>query len=100
MPGNRPTVISHGNVAAARKVTRSGEVPAAAAHVTAGSVAPAEGMTTPARGVPTTAAAGMLRQCRPSARQNRSQRAYRQKNALALDTHLPLLAWPPRAVNS
>jgi hypothetical protein len=39
----------------------------------------------------TTTAAAMLRQCRPCARQDQSQRAYRQHNAFALDNHLPLL---------
>jgi hypothetical protein len=38
-----------------------------------------------------TTATAMLRQCRPCARQDQSQRAYRQQKAPALDNHMPLL---------
>ena len=78
----------------AREVTRSAKM--CTARVAAGTmtdrpVAAAHAMSA-CRSVSAATAAGMaLGQCRPSACQDQSQRANRQKNALALDAHLPLL---------
>jgi hypothetical protein len=85
---------SHRNVAAARKVPRSGEM-GAAARMPDRSVAAASGRvataTAAAMATTTAATASVLRQCRRGACQDQSQRAYRQQNAFALDIHVPLL---------
>jgi hypothetical protein len=91
---------SHRNVAAARKVPRSGEMGAAArmpdrsVAAASGRVATAAAMATAtaaAMATTTAATASVLRQCRRGACQDQSQRAYRQQNAFALDIHVPLL---------
>jgi hypothetical protein len=85
-------------------MTRAGKVPAAGTYMAAHSVTAAKGVasgcmaaaTGVAAAASVTATTGMaLRQCRSCACQDQSQRANRQKNALALDSHLFLLTKPP-----
>jgi hypothetical protein len=73
---------------ASGKMTASGKVPAGVAYrsVAAAEMTASRHMSTAA--VAAAPAAGMaLRQCRPSACQDQPQRANRQKNAFAPDTH-------------
>jgi len=70
-------VLCRGNMAAASEMTGPGKVSAAAAHMPNRSVAAAEGMAATSRSVASTGcmaatATAMLRQCRPSARQNQA----------------------------
>jgi hypothetical protein len=90
---------SHCNVTAARKVPGSREM-AAAAGVADRSVAAASGRVATATAMASPATAAVLRQCRPSACQDQSQRAHRQQNAFALDIHVPLLITQPRTADS
>ena len=74
-------MICRGYMTAACEMTRPGKVSAAAAHMPNRSVAAADGMATPSRGVASsrgmaaaaaTTTTAMLRQCRSRARQNQS----------------------------
>jgi hypothetical protein len=73
--------------------TTTAVTPATAAMASA-AAAMASTTTAAATVAATTTTAAMLRQCRPSACQDQSQRTYRQKNAFALDNHMPLLPSP------